>query len=1128
MLCHSKISEITPNLTIKMFTNLSTRQLNYLVCTSLFLFSLNTNSEASLPESLSIEVKDVIEWDTTSGQTYQLQKSTTSGVWNDEGSLGQGDGHSVQHELHTLEPGAEYRLVKTMNVPVNHATNWDDFASSEIPGAEVSGENNDIFNLPNGSVEWDGFYNTLTSIYPLKFTNGGSITFTAYVQGGGDAHIFFRFEKDPYPEIEPYFNIGDSEVTWQDQAGSTATKSMPSWPSSNSAIKISGGTPTNYTINIPSQGSNTFSSLVLYIVENETPIVLQDILVTDDQTVAGGQEIESLSTEMITEVSWPSLNGVEYDVMESSNLVDWSDAGTDVLGDGSTKTVTMTMDQASRFIRVIRPDYELFAPSDPSTQPSLIENALNLAWNPSTTPTVVGYRVYYGTEQNNLNQTIDVPDGNSVTIENLIPETTYFFAVVSIDINDEQSDLTAAQVSGEASTITLVPLYNEETDLEAPSVTTEHALVTIGSDRGRLRHAREGQFQLYDQYASAYWDGRAYYYEIIDRVGYDSNQGGNWSSEWDDTITINMITQYPLNSDYHTGAAEMRTFHLSMAVYRWNFDAIDENSYGRRKIDGTLEFHNPTYDSEGNMTTNYLPANAPLHYYTHTLKPSDALTGPMGIGDTFEIELSQFGLPTNIGGQANYYATAFLYKVGTGLLPWYGEGNSLTATPLPTSAKLGGGITQHTPYSNEPYHAFKQMAYNLSYNNGQKFMDGRRLHHTDFSDGSHSELGNIIFAEHTNELGPKFVNASCVECHTNNGRAIPNKPGDLMNKSIVRVGLDSSGTHHDTFGSVLQVAGSDKEMLAYRDNYEIIEGEYGDGTSYTLRKPKYSFSGNTPDFYSVRSAPQLVGLGLLEAIDENRIISLSNSQNQDNDKIKGKYNIIEDPFGEYRIGRFGYKASKASVTHHIASALNTDMGVTTNIYPTIDFEELQPGVTPTIEVSDEELDLMYRYVALLAVMPQREFNDTAVIQGKELFNQANCVVCHVETHVTSQYHPLTELRNQTIHPYTDLLLHDMGPGLADNMGEGLASGSEWRTAPLWNIGYTEGVSGYPGTKDHYNQIGAYVGVPSEGEAYLHDGRARTLEEAILWHGGEAEASKEAFKTMSASDRSKLITFLKSL
>ena len=241
---------------------------------------------------------------------------------------------------------------------------------------------------------------------------------------------------------------------------------------------------------------------------------------------------------------------------------------------------------------------------------------------------------------------------------------------------------------------------------------------------------------------------------------------------------------------------------------------------------------------------------------------------------------------------------------------------------------------------------------------------------------------------------------------------------------------------------------------------------------------------------------------MLEAIDEFTILELSDLQAANpGEGISGRINQITDPeTGDVRLGRFGYKASKARVSQHIASALNTDMGVTTTIYPTIDFK----NTAPSQEINDNELDLIYRYVALLAVMPQRNHDDPSVIAGKTLFTQANCVACHVETIQTSDYHPLTELRSQTIHPYTDLLLHDMGPGLADNMGEGLATGSEWRTAPLWNIGYTEGVSG--------------------GEAYLHDGRARTLEEAILWHGGEAEASKEAFRTMSAIDRYKLITF----
>ena len=151
---------------------------------------------------------------------------------------------------------------------------------------------------------------------------------------------------------------------------------------------------------------------------------------------------------------------------------------------------------------------------------------------------------------------------------------------------------------------------------------------------------------------------------------------------------------------------------------------------------------------------------------------------------------------------------------------------------------------------------------------------------------------------------------------------------------------------------------------------------------------------------------------------------------------------------------------------------------------------------------------MTRYVALLGIAARRDLTNAQALQGEALFASANCVKCHTPTLSTSPYHPMAELRGQTIHPYSDLLLHDMGPGLADNMGEGIATGPEWRTAPLWSIGLTAGVSG--------------------GEGYLHDGRARTLEEAILWHGGEAEATKEVFRTMSAADRAALIKFLKSL
>ena len=184
------------------------------------------------------------------------------------------------------------------------------------------------------------------------------------------------------------------------------------------------------------------------------------------------------------------------------------------------------------------------------------------------------------------------------------------------------------------------------------------------------------------------------------------------------------------------------------------------------------------------------------------------------------------------------------------------------------------------------------------------------------------------------------------------------------------------------------------------------------------------------------------------------------------------------------------------------------MGIVTSIYPNGDRGADQPEAGPVSKLADTDLDLLYRYVATLGVPPRRKFADAEVVKGETLFASAKCVQCHTPTMRTSPHHPLAELRNQTIHAFTDLRLHDLGTGLADNMADGNAGAGEWRTTPLWGIGLTAGVSG--------------------GEAYLHDGRARDLTEAILWHGGAAQASKEAFRTMPAADRTALIRFLQSL
>jgi CxxC motif-containing protein (DUF1111 family) len=181
----------------------------------------------------------------------------------------------------------------------------------------------------------------------------------------------------------------------------------------------------------------------------------------------------------------------------------------------------------------------------------------------------------------------------------------------------------------------------------------------------------------------------------------------------------------------------------------------------------------------------------------------------------------------------------------------------------------------------------------------------------------------------------------------------------------------------------------------------------------------------------------------------------------------------------------------------------------TSIFPAPDCGAQQADCGPAgAELSDEHLDNLSTYIALLGVSARRDLDDPVALQGEALFESAGCNACHTDTYQTSPQHPHAELRDQTIHPYTDLLLHDMGPGLASTLAEGNAGGGEWRTPPLWNIGLTDGVS--------------------NGEAYLHDGRARSLHEAIMWHGGEGAAAQQNYDAMSPSDKAALIAFLQSL
>ena len=812
----------------------------------------------------------------------------------------------------------------------------------------------------------------------------------------------------------------------------------------------------------------------------------------DDVTLGNGSSTPANpgSTNIISTVNapvanliWNSTLGVQYYPESSTNLAagSWTNTTGVVTGSGGTESALLPATASTAFFRLRIPPVVVLPPTSLHQIASGSVGAIGLAWNASLTPGVSGYRILYGDVTGTTTNSLDVGSVNSAIIPNLNTNATYFVSVITLSLSG-QSQASDATITAQPDTgIGIVPLFDAFTALEPDTISnTPSALITWISDRPRGRHARENgpSFSLYDTYLSFYWEQRMTRIQIIDTIA----QGGTG-------ITFNISSLNQLDTP------NIRFFFQGQTTVAQYAD----NLYAGQ-VDSTL--------------TNW----------STTITQNINLNRPLQVGDRMEVEFSPFML-TATNGQLNYYGGAILYVVGQGIVPWQasqsnidlnpandgpivgGVRTNIDSYPIPTNGWLAGVNTMPYQYAGETNHFFNQMSPGASPLTGEPFLLGRRLHHTDFGDGTHAEQPNPVYPEQIGKLGPKYVNRSCVACHANNSRALPPALGQLMLQSVVHVAKDATGTPDPVLGSFLQPqntngAGEDSVVIS---SYTTVNGTYGDGTPYTLQKPNYSFSPYTPAFYSVRLAPQLVGLGLLEAVSETTIENLAAAQAAASNGIAGRARMVIDPeTGQSRLGRFAYRGAQSRVKHQIAAALNSDMGVTTSVYPILDGDTNSGPV----ELSDIDLTNWVRYVSTLGVNARRNLTDTNCLHGEQLFASANCTACHVPTLQTSPYHPIAELRNQTIHPYTDLLLHDMGPGLADNLGEGNASGSQWRTSPLWSIGLTPGESG--------------------GEAYLHDGRARTLEEAILWHDGEAAASREAFQAMSATDRAALIDFLKSL
>jgi len=371
-------------------------------------------------------------------------------------------------------------------------------------------------------------------------------------------------------------------------------------------------------------------------------------------------------------------------------------------------------------------------------------------------------------------------------------------------------------------------------------------------------------------------------------------------------------------------------------------------------------------------------------------------------------------------------------------------------------------------------------------------------------------------------LGPLHNASSCDNCHSQHGRRrVVKSSGALPLSTVVQFSqlIDGRWQPDEVYAenlNPLAVNGVPPEGWVSVDWLE--ERKTSDnGYSVTVRRPQLQFHDlaygplNNNTRYSVRLAPALFGVGLLAAISADDIVSWADPHDQNNDGISGRINEIKTSQGK-EIGRFGWKANHSSLVDQISSALSNEQGITNSLRPVknctakqTDCLNAADGGDPEISAADFNAVVLYNW--LFPVPERRDAGNVIVVKGEALFHDLGCQQCHRAQFSTAK-NSLSPVSEKNIYPYTDLLLHDMGEDLADGRPDYSASGSEWRTAPLWGIGLAES-----------------LGIET---CYLHDCRARTLEEAIVWHGGEAKTVIRRWNLLPAEQKNALLMFLKSL
>lgn len=459
------------------------------------------------------------------------------------------------------------------------------------------------------------------------------------------------------------------------------------------------------------------------------------------------------------------------------------------------------------------------------------------------------------------------------------------------------------------------------------------------------------------------------------------------------------------------------------------------------------------------------------------------------------------------------------------------------------SEKLPGGATS---VSYRPFASFIKPAANLPQNQRAEFHAGKALARQPWIKAptvTHARDG----------LGPLYNARTCLGCHTNGGKGqMPETADERLFAALVRVSLPGAdGVHgvvaEPVYGEQLQ---SQSVALFHQlgdrvpidDRSRIVEAPpeayiyvdwqrrdfvYPDGSSVELRYPKLRIENlgygalHAKTLVSLRIAPAIHGLGLLELIEQGSIDLRADAEDANSDGISGRVNQVWDLERQKTVpGRFGWKANRSSLNTVTAAAFAGDIGISNPLFPDQPCSQAQIKCQQTANGNDEEnvelpahlLDLTVEFIRNIGVPKQRSNKSNTgsgeFAASRALFYQTGCADCHTPSHNTAHSAAHPHLSQQVIWPYTDLLLHDMGPDLADGRPDYLATGSEWRTPPLWGTGLNKSVNG--------------------NVFFLHDGRAQSVEQAILWHGGEAKASQQRFVILNKEQRQALLRFVEAI